>query len=356
MLSLNSSCQSSSDACNDLDAPIMITIANHLVIALCSLDQADSWLQSNEQAKCLLHGSQAKEKVDGQLDLFDPPGLSEVYRFCDNIVNLEGYKQGKMPILCCGSHPKDITINAVLAGGFFILNQLLRLDEVIRAFEPLSSHLVEFEDQLTVQNCWSALHHVTHRCGWLNFDSNASDRDEAAGMLDKDEFLHYDSPLNGNLHSLIPDKLLVFHRPDDLPGGVAWTDTGSARSFSAAYYAEIFGDIGVNVVVSVTEDDAAAAADAVSRGYDAGAFAEKGIAVVDFPLGSVPTLAQVDRFLALLRQAPGAVAVHGGGAAGLGAAGALIAAHLIDAHRFRAHEAVAWVRMVHPAALPGLEF
>ena len=51
-----------------------------------------------------------------------------------------------------------------------------------------------------------------------------------------------------------------------------------------------------------------------------------------------------------VRGAAGSARAAGG--AGLGAAGTLIAAHLIGAYRFPAAEAVAWVRMVHPAADP----
>ena len=105
----------------------------------------------------------------------------------------------------------------------------------------------------------------------------------------------------------------------------------------------MFGDFGVDVVVRGCADGV----------YDTAAFTERGIEVEDLPLDddAVPTFAEVDRFLAVVRFAPGAVAVHGG-ADGLGAAGTLIAAHLISGHGFMAADAIAWVRLIHPAALP----
>jgi hypothetical protein len=105
----------------------------------------------------------------------------------------------------------------------------------------------------------------------------------------------------------------------------------------------VFGDFGVDVVVRGCADGV----------YDTAAFAERGIEVEDLPLDddAVPTFAEVDRFLAVVRYAPGAVAVHGG-RGGLGAAGTLIAAHLISGHGFLAAGAIAWVRLIHPAALP----
>ena len=330
-----------------MSAPKVLDITNSFAIALCSVDQADS-CQSSKYAAQLLDAVQMYAELptaSTEPDINDPPSLSEIYDFHKRIVSLQSYKDGKKLFLCCGNDPKNITFNAVLAGGFFILSQQLGLDEVNRAFEPLSCHLVDFDDQLTVRDCWSALHYASSRCGWLNHDGTTSDPEP--GRLDMEEYAHYDNPLNGGFHSLVPDKLLVFNRPDDTPGGADWADVGAERRFSAAYYALVFGDFDVRVVVRVTDEDGAAP-------YDAGAFAEHGIAVVDLPLGGggVPTLAQIDRFLTLARQAPGAVAVHGGGG-GLGAAGTLIAAHLIGAHRFQAAEAVAWVRMVHPAGLPG---
>ena len=334
------------DSCKEGSAPKMIVVANHLVFGLCSVERANSWLQSNQQREHLLNRMQAYVDAEGQLGHFDPPGLSDFYEFFNHIINLETYKEGKMLFLCCGSNPKNITFNAALAGGFLMLNHLLGLDEVIRAFEPLCSHVVDFDDQLTVKDCWSALHYASRHCGWLNLDFSESKLEP--GTLDMEEYVHYDSPLNGSLHSLIPDKLLVFNRPYDLPGGADWADVGATRRFSAAYYAEIFCDFDVGVVIRVIDEIANAA-------YDADAFAKQGIDVVDLPIvgDGVPTLAQIDCFLTLARKAPGAVAVHGGGGgAGLGAAGALIAAHLIGAYRFPAAEAVAWVRMVHPAADP----
>ena len=72
----------------------------------------------------------------------------------------------------------------------------------------------------------------------------------------------------------------------------------------------------------------------------------------DLPLrgGATPTLSEADRFLAVARLAPNAVAVHGG-RGGLGAVGTLIVVHLISGHGFPSEAAIAWVRMIHPAAL-----
>ena len=296
--------------------------------------------------------------MQGDDNEFEPPCLRQIYGFYEDVLHVRSYREGKTLVICTGSHPKDITINTLLVGAFMILSDGMSLDQVIQAFDPLTDQLVSFSDQVAVQDCWSALHHVNKHCGWLKLDARHclrlcrdDEEEEEPDTIDMAEYVHYDSPLNGNLHVLVPDKLLVFNRPADLPGGALWADTDGERRFSAAYYADILCDFDVVVVVRACDEDAAAAD---GDGYDAGAFVERGIEVEEVAVdgdGGAPTLAEMDRFLAVARHAPGAVAVHGG-AGGLGAAGTLMAAHLISGHRFRAKDAVAWVRMIHPAALP----
>ena len=229
-----------------------------------------------------------------------------------------------------------------------ILNLELSVDHVVEAFEPISHRFLCYADNLVVNDLWSALQHACASCGWLKIDSkhflSVRREDPTRGdAIDMAEYVHYDSPINGYLHVLVPEKLLVFNCPEDLPDGALWADEGGERQFSAAYYADVFGDFGVEVVVRGCADGV----------YDTAAFRERGIEVEDLPLDddAVPTLAEVDRFLAVVRYAPGAVAVHGG-RGGLGAAGTLIASHLIGGHGFRAADAIAWVRLIHPAALP----
>jgi hypothetical protein len=65
----------------------------------------------------------------------------------------------------------DITNTALLVGSFMILNLELSAEDVIEAFEPISHRFIYYADQLSVNDCWSALHHVYSRCGWLKIDS-----------------------------------------------------------------------------------------------------------------------------------------------------------------------------------------
>ena len=204
---------------------------------------------------------------------------------------------------------------------------------------------MSFDSNVTVHSCWSSLYRATAQCGWLSIPSCldvSSVHAEYSDSIDMEEYAHYDNPLNGGFHVVVPGEIIAFECPADLPGGASWADEQGVRRFGADFYADVFAEQGVGLVVRGD-----------GSSYDARPFAARGIAVEDLPLdgGAELSLAQVDRFLSLVRLAPGAVAVHGG-PGGLGAAGTLVAVLLISAHGFGAEEAVAWVRMAHPAALP----
>jgi hypothetical protein len=336
----------------------LLQVHDRLAVAFCSVKQAPFLLPLNVKNAHYVPGISthtAKEvhahTPHNKEDPFEPLGLRLIYGFCEDLLHSHAFKHGKVIVICSGSHPKDITNTALLVGSFMVLNYDLDLDNIVEAFEPISRRFVTYDDALEVHDCLSALHHVNKHCGWLQLSSKYSlpprqldPSEHNPNTIDMEEYVHYDSPLNGTLHVLVPDRLLVFNCPTDLPAGAPWADCAGVRTFSPAYYADLFGDFGVAVVVRGCGDGA----------YDPSPFAAQGIEVEDLLLDGdgAPTLSAIDRFLSLARRAPGAVAVHGGAGAGLGAAGALIAAHLMGAHAFLAQDAIAWLRMVHPGALP----
>ena len=86
------------------------------------------------------------------------------------------------------------------------------------------------------------------------------------GRIDIDEYRHYDNPANGDLHEVVPGKIIALQGPVEL-GGQDYMDLDTGgRCFSPGFYAEIFKDMDVELVVRLNESH-----------YDPSAFAAHGI-------------------------------------------------------------------------------
>ena len=276
---------------------------------------------------------------NNQIDL-SPNQLGHIYEFSQMVLR----RKTTSLILCVSTKSWGITTAALLLGGYLIICENMSLDQVEEEFRTVKSSFLAFADpekgqgsELTVSDCWSALRHAKTQ-GWLDFSDPPS-----LDAIDMAEHLHYDSVANGQLHVVVPDKLLAFPCPTDLPDGRAWADEHGQRRFSPAYYAEILHDFDVSVVVCCRP------AAPAGPPYAAGALEARGVAVeevcADARGGGL--LAAADRVLTLARAAPGAVAVHGGGG---WEEGVLLSACLIRLFGFSARAAVAWARMAHPPA------
>ena len=167
--------------------------------------------------------------------------------------------------------------------------------------------------------------------------------------MDLDECIHYSDPINADLHVVLPGKLIFFANPADLPDGRHWMDLGEARRFSPSFYADLFSEFNVVLVICLEECD-----------YDRAPFTASGMGVEELCLrpDTPDILRAADRFLCLLEAAPGAVAIHsgGGGGAGLRYAGTLVSAHMMSRLGFGAGDAAAWLRMACPALLVPPEY
>ena len=274
-------------------------------------------------------------------DDFGPMNLGSIHHFCTVMDSVLDNKPAQSIAVWNDPSRQGQTNACFLLGAYMILRLDVDAAKVSEHFAPLILDLVPYRDispgppnfDLRLEDCWQALSKGVE-LDWVDFSSNG---------FDADEYNHYDDPCNGDLHVVVPNKLIAMKGPVDLPDGQLWRDTPEgSRDFSPAHYAEVLRDFGVSVVVRLNEPR-----------YAAGAFHAAGIAVADIPFDDCrpPPDDVVAKVLLLVESAPGAVAVHC--KAGLGRTGTLLGLHLIKSHGLTARQAMAWLRIVRPGSVIG---
>ena len=274
------------------------------------------------------------------------PEISVVLRFRDAITSTLVGPQHPMVVVC--PERQDIPTHMItyfLVGAYEILSENRTTEEILMMLGNAVSKdtiLGRETDIRSIEDGLGALGQATS-LQWLG-------PDHIEPKFDIEMHAHYSSPANGNIHTIVPGKLVLLPTPADLPNDRSWIDVcepdrPTERRFSAAYLADLLDDFDVSAVVCLGE----------CSGESAAAFSERGLDVHDLRLDpSCPALlGAMDRLLALKRAAPGAVAVFPGLAGGgAGLMGTLAAACLTRDYGFGAGAAGAWLRMVCPA-LPG---
>ncbi|PJF17722.1 hypothetical protein PSACC_02463 [Paramicrosporidium saccamoebae] len=140
-------------------------------------------------------------------------------------------------------------------------------------------------------------------------------------------------PLNGDMNWIIPGKILGFAGPTE-----------------EVYTVEEFADFAVrNNIKTVVR---------LNRvHYDAKVLAAKGVDHHEMFMhdGGIPSLQQIDEFYILAEAAwkSGAMAVHC--RAGLGRTGTMIATFLIKKFKLQAAEVIAYLRMMRPGSVLGMQ-
>lgn len=155
--------------------------------------------------------------------------------------------------------------------------------------------------------------------------------------FDLEEYEHYEKVENGDLNWIIPRKILAFSGPH----AKSKIENGYPLHAPEAYFT-YFRSRNVTTIVRLNK-----------KLYDARRFTDAGFEHFElfFNDGSTPSDAITLKFLSIVEQARGAVAVHC--KAGLGRTGTLIGAYIMKHYKFSAAEVIAWLRICRPGSVIG---
>ena len=214
-------------------------LPNEISIISCSLGDAEDRFDNDYNVQLVSCTSPSSHE-----QIFGLCNLCHVYWFSKFIDDAQTKFSGSKLVFCTEEDHEAFTVCAFLLGGYLIVHNDILLEDLSAVFESVSGLFQVFQDPtqtmsmgegLTVYDGWRALFKAKTN-GWLNFRDEESATDSCIDML---EYQHYDNPLNGFLHVIIPSKenmAMVKHQPfrERIPSVRSYPDTQLEHSVELA--------------------------------------------------------------------------------------------------------------------------
>lgn len=266
---------------------------------------------------------------------FGPLNLSMVYRYCkilDGKLKDPG-SADKRIIHYCSHDPKKRANAAFLICCYQVSVRSVDADLAFEPFSGIYPPFLPFRDA----TCRVCSFHLTILDSLKGLEESIRLRWYDRNRFDVESYDFFEKVDNGDMNWIVPDKFLAFAGPCPTT-----TDADGFPAFTPEDYVPIFRDAGIGLVVRLNKEQ-----------YDRRRFINHGIKHVDlyFLDGSCPSREIITKFLHIVENEPGAIAVHC--KAGLGRTGTLIGLYSMKHFGFPARAFIGWNRICRPGSILG---
>ena len=166
-------------------------------------------------------------------DDFGPMNMSSIINFVRKLQD-EFELHSSCTLLYVVDESERCLTNALFLLGAYMIMQLgMSAEEVDECFDWVEPNIAPphsdatsapSDFDLTLMDCWQGLKRGI-ALGWVDMPSEEPGaKDFLWGAIDIDEYNHYDNPLNGDLHFVVPGKFVAFKGPRDLGEAVTYRD------------------------------------------------------------------------------------------------------------------------------------